>query len=194
MTTVTLAWESHKQTFAERVLPTVERHARFVFRHLGNRADDFADAVADCLAHAWEGYVWAVEAGKQPQHFPAMIATFAARKTKVGRKVGKRQNAKDVFSAATAHRTGLDALDALAADVLEDALADNTETPPPDQAAFRLDFPAWLLTLSARDRDIARTLAAGHSAKDVSERFGLSPGRVTQIRQQLCDGWVVFTA
>ena len=32
------------------------------------------------------------------------------------------------------------------------ALKDNTVTPPPDQAAFRIDYPAWLAHLGARNR------------------------------------------
>ena len=192
MSTVALSLESHKCLFVDQILPVVERHARVVFRFLRRRADDHADAIADCLAHAWEGYVFALNRGKEPWRFPTMLATFAARKTKVGRKVGKRENAKDVYNAAHAYRATLGYLEDQ--EGWQDAVKDNTETPPPDQAAFRLDFPAWLKTLTARNRMVAETLAVGHSAKDVAERFNLSQGRVTQLRQQFMDEWEVFTA
>ena len=74
-------------------------------------------------------------------------------------------------------------------DAYEERLQDNHVTPPPDAAAFRIDFPRFLGTLSERDRDLAMYLSLGHSAKKAAERFGLSPGRITQIRQRLCKEW-----
>jgi hypothetical protein len=35
---------------------------------------------------------------------------------------------------------------------LTEALADNTVTPPPDAAAFRVDFARWLGSLGDRNR------------------------------------------
>lgn len=193
MSTLTaLSIETHRQRFAEQILPVVERHARVWFRNMRCRKDDFADAIADCLAHAWQGYIFALNRGKEPWLFPSMIATFAARKTKVGRKIGKRENAKDVFNAARAGRIALSHLED--EEEWQEAVKDNSETPPPDQAAFRIDFPAWLQTLTTRNRKIAKTLAVGHSAKDVAKRFDLSQGRITQLRQQMLDQWEVFTA
>ena len=49
-------------------------------------------------------------------------------------------------------------------DAMEERLQDNTRTPVPDQAAFRLDFPPFLASLSERDRRLAAYLALGHSA------------------------------
>ena len=65
----------------------------------------------------------------------------------------------------------------------------HTRTPVPDQAAFRLDFPPFLASLSERDRRLAAYLALGHSAVAAARRFGLSPGRVTQLRQRWCRQW-----
>src|SRR5262249_47920652 len=60
---------------------------------------------------------------------------------------------------------------------LEEALVDNTQTPPPEQVAFRLDFPAWLKTRSDRDRRLAEDLMTGERTLHVSTKFGLSPAR-----------------
>ena len=54
-----------------------------------------------------------------------------------------------------------------------------------EQAAFRADWPRFIQTLSARDRNIAELLSLGHSAKYAAARFNLSQGRVTQIRARL---------
>jgi len=46
--------------------------------------------------------------------------------------------------------------------------------------------------LTARDRQIARTLGLGHVAKEAARRFNLSAGRVTQLRQKWQREWQVF--
>ena len=76
--------------------------------------------------------------------------------------------------------------------VLDDALADNTVTPVDEQVAFRLDFPHWLSTYSDRDRCIALELMAGEQTLGVSNKFGLSPGRISQMRSQFYDSWQRF--
>ena len=73
--------------------------------------------------------------------------------------------------------------------IFEERLRDNTQTPVPDQAAFRIDWPTFFVTLSGRDRRLARYLSLGHSALSAVNKFGLSPGRVTQLRQQWCREW-----
>jgi DNA-directed RNA polymerase specialized sigma24 family protein len=181
----------HQQLFTEQIQPIVERHARVVFRNLRRRPDDLAEAIADCVAHAWEGYLSLIRRGKQPWAFPTMLATFAAQRTKVGRKVGKEMNAKDVYNAAYAGRTRLEHPDGPS---WHELMADDMQTPVPDQVAFRIDFPAWLDTLAERQRDIAEMLLAGCMAGDVAKRFGLSNGRVTQIRQELIAEWERYTA
>src|SRR5262249_25472721 len=74
-------------------------------------------------------------------------------------------------------------------DAYEQRLADNTQTPVPEQANFRLSFPVFLSNLPERDRDLAEFLSLGHEAKEAAKAFGLSPGRVTQLRQRLCRRW-----
>jgi FixJ family two-component response regulator len=61
-----------------------------------------------------------------------------------------------------------------------------------DQAGFRIDFPAWLSRLSPRDRQVAEALALGHTNGDVARRFGVSSGRVAQLRRELHDSWREF--
>ena len=80
----------------------------------------------------------------------------------------------------------------LAGNPLEEALADNTVTPVDEQVAFRLDFPRWLSTYSDRDRRIALDLMAGERTLEVADKYGLSPGRVSQMRTQFRDGWRRF--
>jgi hypothetical protein len=74
-------------------------------------------------------------------------------------------------------------------DAYEERLRDNTITPPLDQAAFRIDWPKFLKTLTHRDRELAHFLSLGHGGKKAADRFGLTPGRVTQLRQRWCREW-----
>ena len=75
---------------------------------------------------------------------------------------------------------------------LEEALHDNTRSPVPDQVAFRFDFPAWLNTLSERDKRVVEDLMVGERTLDVARKHGLSPGRVSQLRREFMTGWRHF--
>jgi hypothetical protein len=63
-----------------------------------------------------------------------------------------------------------------------------------EQVAFRLDFPAWLLTLARRDRRLVEGMALGHRTADLARRFRLSAGRVSQMRREFKQDWDRFTA
>jgi FixJ family two-component response regulator len=52
--------------------------------------------------------------------------------------------------------------------------------------------PAFLQTLTERDRQMALALAEGHAARRVADQFGPSPGRVTQLRRQWQREWLLF--
>jgi len=53
----------------------------------------------------------------------------------------------------------------------EERLQDNTRSPVPVQAAFRIDFPDFLGGLGRRDRELARFLALGHSGQAAAAKF-----------------------
>jgi hypothetical protein len=51
----------------------------------------------------------------------------------------------------------------------------------PEAVAFRLDVPAFLGTLTPKDREIALTLAV-HGTTETARRIGVSPGAISQFR------------
>jgi hypothetical protein len=63
---------------------------------------------------------------------------------------------------------------------------------PADEAAFRVDFAAWLTGLPGRKRQIAELLAEGHEPGLVARLVAVSPARVTQLRHELEARWVAF--
>ena len=77
---------------------------------------------------------------------------------------------------------------------LAEALADNTVTPPDDQAAFRIDFHVWLRTHSQRDRAIIRAAACGERTKELAARYRLTPSRISQLRSAWADEWQISQA
>ncbi len=68
---------------------------------------------------------------------------------------------------------------------LSGILVEDKRATPADLAASRIDFPAWLKTLSQRDRRIALKLSQGESTSRVARQFRLSVGRVSQLRGEL---------
>src|SRR5262249_44727046 len=135
--------------------------------------------------------------GRDAALFPSALATFAARAVANGRRLCGQERANDVLSPRSQRRRGyvvctLPAVEAQSFNPFSEALADNTRSPVPDHVAFRLDFPAWLATLDARKRAIAEDMALGHRTGELARVYGLTAGRVSQLRQEFCDDWNRF--
>ncbi len=170
------------------ILPRIERHGRVYFRHVKNSSlkEEF---IAEMVALAWKWTSRLAQQGKDVMRFPSAIATFAAKAVRSGRRLCGQETGKDVLSplAQQRHEFAVQSLpdfSTLTGNPLEDALIDNTVTPVDEQVAFRLDFPQWLSTYSDRDRRIALEMMVGERTLDVSEKYALSPGRISQMRLQ----------
>ena len=188
------------------LLPRLQQHGQIYFRDLKCPGQK-QDAIQEMLALAWKWLLRLHERGKDITCFPMVFVYLVARAVQNGRKLCGQASAKDVLNPSAQRRhdftvealpsstcRALDDIYAIvrgqqALDAYEDRLRDNTVTPPPEAAAFRIDFPRFLRELSERDRQMAMFLSLGHSAKKAAHRFGLSPGRVTQLRQQWCQHW-----
>jgi hypothetical protein len=191
------------------ILPRIERHGQVYFR--GVRCPSRReDAVAEMVALAWVWFLRLIAQGKDPLSFPMMLATYAAKAVKCGRGVCGQEKGKNVLSqiAHQRHSFIVEPLPHSIAstheeryshvrgqrqqDALEERLRDNTQTPVPEQVAFRLDFPAWLETLTARERRLVREMANHERTMDLSKRFQLSPARISQLLRELHNDWTRF--
>ena len=191
------------------ILPRIELHALVYFRGLRcpHRKDD---AVAETVALAWRWFVRLVERGKDPLTFPTVLAAYAARAVKCGRRLCGQRSGKDALSSLARQRHGF-AVEGLPhsvraahderygvasgqrrQDAWEERLRDNTQTPVPEQVAFRLDFPAWLDSLTPRERRLVAEMANSERTLDLSRRFDVSPARISQLRRELHAGWRRF--
>src|SRR5438876_807194 len=188
------------------ILPRIERHARISFRDIRcpNKKEDL---IAETIALSWASYGKLVRKGKDVAQFVSAPARYAARAVRYGRKLTGLEKTKDVLSRRAQQRYGF-TVESLPestrtsfakiysavrgqqeTDAYEERLRDNTVTPPPEAAAFRIDFPQFLQALGERDRELAHFLSLGHSAKEAAQKFNVSPGRITQLRQQWCRQW-----
>jgi hypothetical protein len=174
-----------------RLLPRIHLHAAITFRRIPcpHRRDD---AIQETAALAWKWFRRLAERGKDPAAFPAAFATLAARAVASGRRLCRHEPARDALSyfAQQRHHFTAHRLSA----VVEEALHDNTLTPVPEQVSFRLDFPAWRNTRSDRDRRILDDLMLGERTSDVADKYGLTRGRISQLRSEFHDDWQRFSA
>ena len=197
--------------FLAHVLPRVERHGKIYFRHV-KCPDRKEELLAELRGLAWKWYVRLVRRGKDVLAFVSALATYAARAVHSGRRVCGHERKKEVLSpvAQRLHGFAVESLPQATTasherlyasphgqerlDAFEERLRDNTQTPPDEQAAFRIDFPVWRLTHTERDRRLIDTLMVGGRTKEVSRLFGLSQGRISQKRRYFMEDWARFTA
>ena len=123
---------------------------------------------------------------------------FAIRQVRAGRRVGCRQNVNDIMS-PMARRASGPTIPRLAAHPertggLNLLLCEDRRAGPAETAAARLDLADWFRSLSPRNRRIARALALGEQTNVVAQRFGLTAGRISQLRAWFRNHWEQFQA
>jgi DNA-binding NarL/FixJ family response regulator len=73
-----------------------------------------------------------------------------------------------------------------------DKLAEDKRATIPDQVAAKLDVRAWFGTLTMRMKEIAKDLACGCSTSEVARKYGVTAGRISQLRRTLEESWAAF--
>jgi hypothetical protein len=192
------------------LLPKIETHGRIYFRYL--RPHRREEALQEMRALAWLWFLRLAQRGKDAGDYLSTFNDFLVRAVSSGRRVIGTEKAKDAMCVRTQKRRGFKverlpkefraSHESLYStvhgqqehDAFEERLSDNSITPIPDQAAFRIDWPAWMQTQTERDRRIIDDLMAGERTFDVSQKYGLSPGRISQLRRRLHDDWEEFCA
>ena len=177
-----------------KMLPVIRKYADKAFQHLD--AEGREDAVHEVIANALVAFARLVQLGKADLAYPTVLARYGAAQLREGRRVGNRRRVSEVLAEYAQRKKGfvverLDRFHKESGEWLE-AIVQDTRTPVPDQVAFRIDFPAWLNSQTKRNRRIAETLAVGSTTGEVARRFKLSPGRISQLRQQFHQSWQEF--
>ena len=176
------------------MVPTIRRHSELCFQKL--RPDLKEEMVDEVIANCLMAYARLVKRGKEDLAFPSALARFGVARVREGRQVGCPLNVLDVSGRYCQQRKGiqverLDHFD-LGDDEWKEVLVEDRRATPADVAASRIDFAAWLELLPVPHRKIALTLAGGESTKQAAQNFGVSPGRISQIRLRLKESWDAF--
>jgi len=198
---VEISWsESHRQF--HDALPQMNVTFQLAFGR--RRFQDCAEAIAEACACAWKAWYGLVKRGKDPIAVGVSgIARYAIKHVLKGRKIGNPvagRGCMDVYHWRAQQAQGFRVIPY--ADVewtgesqgvgWQEWLASSNKLTPADQAIFRLDFDAWLSTLSERKRRTAELLAAGHETGVVAKMLGVTPGAISQARPSLAVSWQQF--
>jgi len=191
------------------ILPRIVLHGEVVFRRVRcpHRKEEF---VSEMVALCWLWFLRLRRQGKDATQFVSALATFAARQVWSGRRLCGQEKSKDAMSGRAQRRHGF-RIEPLPAstrrpfddfygsvrgqhdlDAFEERLKDNAVTPPPDAAAFKIDFPCWLQTRRERDRRLIGDMIRDERTLDLAKKHGLSAGRVSQLRREFMASWERF--
>ncbi len=186
------------------LLPRIRTHVSYALR--GVAGPDVRDELAaEAVALAWKHFAALAARGRHPEEFASTLARRCAQAARAGRRLTGSERARDTLSAVARarHRVVLvrlaDRVPAPGrdgccpgAEVVAAGLLVDPRARVPDQAAFRLDFPAWRAALPANHRAAADLLAGGDGTAEAAARLGVTPARVSQLRRALLDSWLAF--
>jgi hypothetical protein len=169
------------------LLPGIVLHARRAFRHLAPEAKE--DALAEVVANTLCAYRRLDERGALERAFPTTLADYAVRQYYAGRRVGNRLNGHDLSAQHGPRKSGVVRQ---SRHDWQDILVEDRHAGPAEIAATRIDMRDWLRSLPARQRALAETLARGETTGRAAREFGLTPGRISQLRRELYQAWLGF--
>ncbi len=176
------------------MLPAIRRSALVAFRKLPSELRH--DLIEEVVANSYVAYARLVERGHADRALPSPLARFAITQIRVGRRVGSRLRIGDAMSnyAQFRKKFTVERLDHFSDedDCWKEVLVEDRRATPADVAATRLDFTEWLRRLTARLRKIALALAAGETTTAAARMFGVTPARISQIRDLLRKSWEAF--
>jgi hypothetical protein len=183
-------------SFLAVVLPRILTHGRVCFRHV-KCSHRRQDAIQDMIGLAWTWHVRLAEKGKDATAFPTALACYAGRAVRSGSRVAGQERANDVLSPVAQRRHHffvgrLPDFETLSEHPLCEALLDNTKSPPDETVCFKLDFLAWLASLTERDRSIVEDLMIGERTLKVANKYKVSPARISQKRREYQQDWRSF--
>jgi hypothetical protein len=189
--------DTHVSALFEYLYPQIEGIVRQWWHWLeGQERRD--EAVQETLCYVWLRWRAALARGKDPQPYLVRFVVFCCRHVRHGRRFcGQKLNETLASAIPGGRRTGVQSLPQTSTGLEtrdRDPLDDVTSENPAARAAFNVDYPAWLDTLTDRDERIACVLTQGERTKAAARYFRLSPARICHKRTSLKASWEAFTA
>jgi hypothetical protein len=177
-----------------QLLPKIRARVEFALRGLPRQTRE--DLIDEAVIDAFVAFMRLAELGKLAVALPTPLADYAVKRTLAGRRVGCQLNRDDVssFYGQRSHRIRLLRLDRFdgAENCWKEVVVEDRSAGPDEIAAARIDLAEWFRRLPRRNRKIAQRLALGDRTRDVAKRFGLSRGRISQLRREFEDSWNEF--
>ena len=170
------------------MLPEIQQKLRLVFCRLDLEARE--DAIEEGIVHSLMAYVRLHEQGREEVATPSSLAWYSSRQVKRGRQAGGRMNGKEPLSRYGQISNGIQ-IEPLTSKWI-DAMVEDKRATVADQVAAKIDVAAWFATLTKRMKEIAKDLAYGFSTSEVAKKYGVTAGRISQLRRTLEESWVAF--
>lgn len=176
------------------MLPQIVDQAEYAFRRVP--AETREELVQEAISQAYGMFASLCRRGQTSLAYATPLTKFAIRHVRAGRRLGSSFNVRDVTSLSGRASSGvaikrLDQFDRRTGEWREVLVEDRTAGPA-EIAAARIDYAAWLRSLSRRHRAIAGTLASGESTGGTAHKFRLSAARISQLRAWLHEHWLRF--
>lgn len=177
------------------IMPAISTHLKICFRRLP--AEQREEKTQEALASALVSYRSLATSGRMADIHPGTLAGFAVKHVNNRRHVGGSQDgARDAMSTVAQNRGCFRTMSTdryrRETGEWEQITVEDRRVPVPDLVSFRIDFREWLDTLSRRDRKIIASFIRGDSTSGVAQQFGISEGRVSQLRRKYQVLWRAF--
>jgi hypothetical protein len=148
------------------------------------------EAVREGVAHSVFAFVRLHNRGRAHVATGYTLARFAALHVRRGRPAAGHMNSKDPLSRYAQLGKGI-RRETRAGEWIDELIRHN-RAPILDQIAARLDIAAWFTTLNKRLRMIAKDLGMGCTTAEVADKYGLTAGRISQLRRSFEKSWAEF--
>ena len=137
-----------------------------------------------------------VEQGRPETAPPTPLVIYAVRQVRAGRRVGCRQNSQDVLSsqARRIHGFSIERLDRHDPHdgAWNEQLVEDRRAGPAETAAARFGFGSMVAHADEAKSPNRESMSLGESTGSVASQFGLTAGRVSQLRNWLGEHWEQF--
>ena len=180
--------ESSWQSNFIAMLPEIQQKLRLAFCRLDLEARE--DAIEEGVVHSLLAYVRLHEQGRAEVATASSLAWYSSRQVKRGRPAGGRMNGKEPLARYGQISNGIE-VEPLTSNWI-DAMVEDKRATVADQVAAKMDVSAWFATLTKRMKEIAKDLAFGFSTSEVAKKYGVTAGRISQLRRTLEESWVAF--
>jgi hypothetical protein len=180
----TMTLEQAQGRFQERY-PEFRHKALHYFRDYTPEAK--LEAVTNVMFLTWNYVSALVKRGKATDRLMLSTFCYGLKQTRAGRvtKTVKHSHSRELFDHEKRNGRAI-------VRGLHLAYFIASEQDVPTVVSFRVDTPAWLASLSDRDRKRALDLSTGAKACDLAKRWGCSQALVSDVRRQLAKSYAEF--